>query len=189
MNTAAKLSAYGAALALIISGAWATGSAVGPLTAVSGGHRAARSGARVAGHGDAHSGTVAQAATDQPGGLAFQDVHPERTIDGTWSVPLTKLADGSYWAFADVTPAAGVGATLGADLAAPGSFEPSATPRPRIEFVAEISSDGDSRLFVDFRHDGCGPNRRLHGTYRPCPLAPASGDERSQGSDAEEAGA
>lgn len=78
MNTAAKLSAYGAALALLAGGAYATGSAVGPLSTAtaSGGHGAmsgsAPSGAEGAGHGDTHSGTVAEAATtnDQPPGLA-----------------------------------------------------------------------------------------------------------------------
>ncbi len=72
MNTAAKLSAYGAALALLFTGAYAVGTAVGPLStapAVSGGH-GAMSGAEDAGHGDAHSGTVAGTAIDQPGGLA-----------------------------------------------------------------------------------------------------------------------
>ncbi|GAA3249737.1 hypothetical protein GCM10017691_60980 [Pseudonocardia petroleophila] len=70
MNTAAKLSAYGAALALLTAGAFATGSAVGPLTTVaaSGGH-GAMSGDEVAGHGDTHSGTVPGTA-DQPAGLA-----------------------------------------------------------------------------------------------------------------------
>lgn len=60
MNTATKLSAYGVALALVAGGAWAIGSAVGPL-----------SGAETAGHGDTHSGTVAE--TEQvslPAGLA-----------------------------------------------------------------------------------------------------------------------
>lgn len=75
MNTKAKLTAYGAALALLVGGAYATGSAVGPLSTAtaSGGHGAtsgaAPSGDGDAGHGDAHSGTVA-GASDQPGGLA-----------------------------------------------------------------------------------------------------------------------
>ncbi|QFU89693.1 hypothetical protein [Amycolatopsis sp. YIM 10] len=70
MNTAAKLSAYGAALALVAGGAWAAGTAVGPFagepTAAAG-----TPGGEDAGHGDAHSGTVAEAAApEQPGGLA-----------------------------------------------------------------------------------------------------------------------
>ncbi len=70
MNTAAKLSAYGAALALLVAGAYAVGTAVGPFSTVAASD-AAPSGAEAAGHGDTHSGTVAEAATnDQPAGLA-----------------------------------------------------------------------------------------------------------------------
>jgi len=66
MNTAAKLSAYGVALALVAAGGWGAGTAVGPFSGEAGVH-----GAEGAGHGDAHSGSVAEAAnTDQPGGLA-----------------------------------------------------------------------------------------------------------------------
>ncbi|WP_367138127.1 hypothetical protein [Saccharothrix sp. HUAS TT1] len=70
MNTAAKLSAYGAVLALVAGGAWAAGSAVGPFAveAAPRGHDGT-SGAEGAGHGDDHGGTVAEAA-DQPAGLA-----------------------------------------------------------------------------------------------------------------------
>jgi hypothetical protein len=69
MNTAAKLSAYGAVLALVAGGAWAAGTAVGPLSAESapGGHDG-MSGSEDTGHGDSHSGTVAEAEQkDQPG--------------------------------------------------------------------------------------------------------------------------
>ncbi|MCP2163932.1 hypothetical protein [Goodfellowiella coeruleoviolacea] len=72
MNTAAKLSAYGAALALVAAGAWAAGTAVGPLpgASASSGHTGT-TGGEDTGHGDAHSGTVAEGArTDLPGGLA-----------------------------------------------------------------------------------------------------------------------
>ncbi len=75
MNTIAKLSAYGAALALIVTGAYAVGTAVGPLSTATAdsGHGAmsgeAPAGAGAAGHGDSHSGTVAETA-DLPAGLA-----------------------------------------------------------------------------------------------------------------------
>jgi hypothetical protein len=72
MNTAARLFAYGAVLALVAGGAWAAGSAVGPLSvqAASSGH-GGTSGAEGAGHGDDYSGTVAEAAqNDLPPGLA-----------------------------------------------------------------------------------------------------------------------
>jgi hypothetical protein len=68
MNTAAKLSAYGAALALFVAGAYAVGTAVGPLSVAA--PSSDTPGVEAAGHGDAHSGTVAEAATDQPAGLA-----------------------------------------------------------------------------------------------------------------------
>jgi hypothetical protein len=73
MNTAAKLTAYGAALALLVAGAYAVGTAVGPLSTAPGADGAPAGGtpsAGSAGHGDAHSGTVAASSTDQPGGLA-----------------------------------------------------------------------------------------------------------------------
>ncbi|GAA2877551.1 hypothetical protein GCM10010472_39130 [Pseudonocardia halophobica] len=73
MNTLAKLSAYGAALALLTVGAYATGSAVGPLTspapAASTAGNPGTSGGGNAGHGDVHSGAVPETA-DQPAGLA-----------------------------------------------------------------------------------------------------------------------
>ncbi|MGW1681013.1 hypothetical protein [Saccharopolyspora sp. NPDC002376] len=69
MNAAGKLSAYGAVLALVAGGGWAVGTAVGPLSAApsSSSHNGMPSG-EATGHGDAHSGTVAE--TDLPGGLA-----------------------------------------------------------------------------------------------------------------------
>lgn len=73
MNTAAKLSAYGAAIALVAGGAWAAGTAVGPFAGESTakGGTAGTPGGEDAGHGDVHSGTVAETApTDQPAGLA-----------------------------------------------------------------------------------------------------------------------
>jgi len=63
MNTTAKLFAYGVALALVASGAWAIGTAVGPIESA-----ATNEGAT---HGDTHSGTVAETAqVDLPAGLA-----------------------------------------------------------------------------------------------------------------------
>jgi hypothetical protein len=71
MNTAAKLSAYGAVLALVAGGAWAAGTAVGPFPgAAASSEHAGMPGGEDAGHGDSHSGTVAEATpTDLPGGL------------------------------------------------------------------------------------------------------------------------
>lgn len=69
MNTAGKLSAYGVALALVAAGAWAIGTAVGPLESTA--STAGEHGAEGAGHGDTHSGIVAETAQpDEPAGLA-----------------------------------------------------------------------------------------------------------------------
>ncbi|GAA0901374.1 hypothetical protein [Pseudonocardia zijingensis] len=71
MNPLAKLSAYGAALVLLVAGTYAVGTAVGPLRSVAAPSAdVAPSGVEATGHGDAHSGTVAEAAVDQPAGLA-----------------------------------------------------------------------------------------------------------------------
>ncbi|MGW3958525.1 hypothetical protein ACWED2_01805 [Amycolatopsis sp. NPDC005003] len=86
MNTAAKLSAYGAALALVAGGAWATGTAVGPFSSAAG-----VPGGEDAGHGDAHSGTVAEAAnTHEPGGLASSRGGYTLTPTSTTLTPGTK---------------------------------------------------------------------------------------------------
>jgi len=219
MNTAAKLSAYGAALALLVAGGWATGSAVGPLTTVASSGHGGMPGAEGAGLGDAHSGTVAEAASDQPGGLAsstggytltptdstltpgtpetfsftvtepdgapvtafdvehdkrmhlivvrrdttgFQHVHPEMAPDGTWSVPLTLPAAGSYRAFADFTPTGGQGTTLGVDVFSPGAFEPVAHAPSRtaqvdgytVELAGDLVPGQASPVTLTVNHDG-----------------------------------
>jgi hypothetical protein len=64
MNTAGKLSAYGAAIALVAVGGWTIGTAVGPLNSST-----AAPGTAEAGHGDTHGGAVA-ATADGPAGLA-----------------------------------------------------------------------------------------------------------------------
>lgn len=225
MNTAAKLSAYGVALALLITGAWATGSAVGPrTTAAAPSEHGDMSGAEATGHGDTHSGNVAEAPTgddtaDQPGGLAssrggytltptdsmltsgtsetfsftitgpdgtpvtafdvehdkrmhlivvrrdttgFQHVHPEMAPDGTWSVPLTLPAGGSYRVFADFTPTGGAGTTLGVDVAAAGAFEPVTHASSRtaqvdgytVELTGELIPGQASPVTLSVRRDG-----------------------------------
>lgn len=66
MNTAGRLSAYGVALALVAGGGWAIGSAVGPFAG-----QAGPPSAEAAGHGDTHSGTVAEPEKPgEPAGLA-----------------------------------------------------------------------------------------------------------------------
>ncbi|RTL61616.1 MAG: hypothetical protein EKK42_34620 [Pseudonocardiaceae bacterium] len=72
MNTLAKISAYGVALALLSVGAYATGSAIGPFITPSSTAAAAEpegtTGGEDAGHGDTHSDAVPETA-DQPAGL------------------------------------------------------------------------------------------------------------------------
>ena len=196
MNTAGKLSAYGVALVLVAAGAWAIGTAVGPISSST-----AAPGMEEAGHGDTHSGTVAE-TLDEPVGLAssrggytftptsttlpagtpttfsfhitgpdghavtrfdvehekrmhlivvrrdtagFQHIHPAMAADGTWSVPVTLGAPGSYRAFADFTPSGGEGTTLGVDLAAPGDFQPRTYEPTTLSTVDgyEVRLDGD----------------------------------------------
>lgn len=57
-------------------------------------------------------------------GSGFQHVHPEMAEDGTWSVPLTLPAAGSYRVFADFKPENGAKTTLGADIQVAGAYEP-----------------------------------------------------------------
>lgn len=227
MNTTAKLSAYGAALALLVTGAYGVGTAVGPLSVATaeGGHGAMSgevpTGAGAAGHGDSHSGTVAETAQDQtqPAGLAssrggytltptdptltpgttepfsfritgpdgapvtafdveydkqmhlivvrrdttgFQHLHPQMAADGTWTVPLTLPAGGSYRAFADFAPTGGEPTTLGIDLAAPGLYEPVAHTESRtaqvdgytVDLVGDLVPGQASPVTLTVRRDG-----------------------------------
>ncbi|HZG89367.1 MAG TPA: hypothetical protein VEZ42_04050, partial [Pseudonocardia sp.] len=68
-STAARLTAYGAALALLVTGAYAVGTAVGPLPTAAGEHGAVSADAGAAGHGDSH-GSATATTGDLPGGLA-----------------------------------------------------------------------------------------------------------------------
>ncbi|MEV4254637.1 hypothetical protein AB0J52_15920 [Spirillospora sp. NPDC049652] len=67
----------------------------------------------------------------------FQHLHPTPVGGGVWSVPLTLTDAGAYRVFTDVKP---VGAenqlTLGADIFAPGDFQPKDVPQP--EQVAKV---------------------------------------------------
>jgi hypothetical protein len=57
-------------------------------------------------------------------GSRYQHLHPQMAADGTWTTPLALPAAGSYRVFADFTPEGGTKTTLGADVQAPGAFEP-----------------------------------------------------------------
>ncbi|OHV20996.1 hypothetical protein BBK14_27285 [Parafrankia soli] len=210
MNAAVKLSAFGAALALLVAGAYGVGMAVGPPTTVD------------AGVDDASEATAAEvraAVPEQPGGLAssaggytftptdssltpgaredftfrivgpdgapvtafdvrhdkrmhlilvrrdgtgFQHVHPGMTPEGTWSVPLSVPAAGSYRAFADFAPTGAAATTLGVDLAAPGLFEPvmhvptrtAAVDGYEVTLAGDLVSGRASPLTLTVRRDG-----------------------------------
>jgi hypothetical protein len=153
MSVPAKLSAYVAVLALIVTGAFTVGIAVGPLS----GGAPAEAGLASSTGGYTLTPTDATLTPGIPetfafritgpngaavtafdvehekrmhliivrrDGTGFQHVHPEMTADGTWNVPVTLPTAGSYRAFADFIPAGGTGTVLGVDLAAPGPFEP-----------------------------------------------------------------
>ncbi|KAA5838085.1 hypothetical protein ABT337_05080 [Saccharopolyspora hirsuta] len=70
MNTAAKLSAYGAVLALAFGGAWAIGSAVGPFELGGGDAHVEHPGDGNAAGTGTNSGTVAGVTHDIPAGPA-----------------------------------------------------------------------------------------------------------------------
>ncbi|KGN37103.1 hypothetical protein [Knoellia subterranea] len=57
----------------------------------------------------------------------FQHVHPEMSIDGTWSTSLA-LTPGSWRLFADTAPKGAEPLTLGADVSVAGTFAPAAAP-------------------------------------------------------------
>jgi hypothetical protein len=67
----------------------------------------------------------------------FQHVHPVRGSDGTWSVPLTLRAPGSYRVFADFS-VDGVAHTLAGDLAVDGDVRTQALP----PHAASAETDG-----------------------------------------------
>ncbi|WP_410567462.1 hypothetical protein [Amycolatopsis sp. cmx-4-61] len=75
----------------------------------------------------------------------FRHVHPELAPDGTWSVPLTLPAAGSYRAFADFAPTGGKPMTLGVDLSVAGNYQPAIYPPSRTAQVDgyTVRLDGD----------------------------------------------
>ncbi len=91
MNTAGKFSAYGVVLALVAVGAWAIGTAVGPLN--SSADPAEAHGAEGAEHGDTHSAIVAGTARpDEPAGLASSRGGYTLTPTSTTVTPRTSAA-------------------------------------------------------------------------------------------------
>ncbi|OIK01348.1 hypothetical protein [Streptomyces colonosanans] len=58
----------------------------------------------------------------------YRHLHPTQAADGTWSTPVELPKAGAYRVFADFKPKGGEGLTLGADLAAPGTYQPASLP-------------------------------------------------------------
>jgi hypothetical protein len=59
----------------------------------------------------------------------YQHLHPSMNADGTWSIPLILTESGVYRVLADFANE-GEPLTVGADLAAPGDYEPRQLPDP-----------------------------------------------------------
>ena len=64
--------------------------------------------------------------------VTYRHLHPARAADGTWSTPVDLPKAGGYRVFADFTPAGkdAENLTLGADLAASGTYKPEKLPAP-----------------------------------------------------------
>jgi hypothetical protein len=92
----------------------------------------------------------------------FRHVHPEPAADGTWSVPLTLPAAGSYRAFADFAPTGGKPMTLGADFSVPGDYRPANHPPSRtarvdgytVELAGELTAGKASPLTLTVHRNG-----------------------------------
>jgi hypothetical protein len=189
MNTAAKLSAYGAALILALGGAWAAGSAVGPLghvdaTPTHGGH----SGGGPAGAPDNHSSPVAEATQeDTPAGLTSSRGGYTLTPITTTIVPGT-VEDFSF----RITGPDGNPVTrfdtehdkqmhlivVRRDTAGYQHLHPEMTPDGTWRVPMHLPDGGTYRLFADFVPSG-GQDRKLGvdvsvpGTFAPAVFAPS----------------
>lgn len=94
----------------------------------------------------------------------YQHLHPVRAADGTWSTRLTISEPGAYRAFADFTPRARAeNLVLGADLTAPGDYQPRVLPKPAWETTAdgytvtragEPQAGADAWMTVSVSRDG-----------------------------------
>lgn len=95
----------------------------------------------------------------------YRHLHPTRAADGTWSIPVELPRAGGYRVFADFTPAkkGAENLTLGADLAAAGSFEPQRMPAPNstakvhgyeVRLDGGLRPDKASELKLNVSRDG-----------------------------------
>ncbi len=94
----------------------------------------------------------------------FQHVHPELAADGTWSIPLAVAAPGQYRVFADFQPAGRTdGLTLGADVPAPGDYQPRPLPAAErsttvdgytVTLTGDLVPGGSSQLTLSVSKNG-----------------------------------
>ena len=94
----------------------------------------------------------------------YRHLHPTRDAEGTWSVPLTVTAPGSYRVFADFRPAAlDRGLTLGVDVPVPGEYRSAPLPEPSrtatvddytVTLTGDLAAGTSSMLGVSVSRDG-----------------------------------
>jgi hypothetical protein len=82
--------------------------------------------------------------------VTYRHLHPTRAADGTWITPVDLPEAGGYRVFADFTPAGSdaENLTLGADLAASGTYTPRKLPAPSDTAMVngyEVGLDGGLR--------------------------------------------
>ncbi|MEV5934909.1 hypothetical protein AB0L56_19765 [Streptomyces sp. NPDC052079] len=97
--------------------------------------------------------------------LTYRHLHPTRAADGTWSIPVDLPRAGGYRVFADFTPArkGAENLTLGADLAASGSYRPQELPPAAVtahvdgydvELTGSLQPGRESELSLSVSRDG-----------------------------------
>ncbi|KFG01666.1 hypothetical protein IQ62_05855 [Streptomyces scabiei] len=97
--------------------------------------------------------------------VTYRHLHPTRAADGTWSTPVDLPGAGDYRVFADFTPAGkdAENLTLGADLAAAGTYKPEKLPSPsgtaevngyEVELTGGLRPGAASELKLKVSRDG-----------------------------------
>jgi hypothetical protein len=94
----------------------------------------------------------------------YRHLHPQRAADGTWEIPLAVADPGEYRVFADFQPAGREEPlTLGADVPAPGDYQPRQLPGPgfqdevdgyTVTIDGEVAPGEESLLTATVSRDG-----------------------------------
>jgi len=93
----------------------------------------------------------------------YQHVHPHLAADGTWSLPVTFPAAGTYRAFADFAPEGAGPLTLGVDVDVPGAYAPEPLPEEStsatvdgytVELEGQVHAGESSTVTVRVSRDG-----------------------------------